>query len=660
MSKSKFFLALPTTLTHEQQEIWMEVEKELEKCFQPLGKRKTGYFWKGEKRPYARFSEFEARGFDFALKGGLQVRLISEFTESDPDVPCLTIKCYRDQTTDWVRFATQGLHGLRIVSPSDYQSKSAGERTYFSRLLYTPKQEKCARQRLDGFVVFKGPAGSGKSTIAIWRAVQIAMRSFDQGLEVPRILVTSFNNKLSESLGASLTELCRWYGRNRSLEAADYLANAITIRPVHKEAARVWHHASPSTFALGFRDFQIADAGNTLEEHLETARKQCDSHGITSFLPNEFLLNLFRFELDQPGMSKEYFVDGKFAFHNLHVRISRSEREEIWAIYEHFNAAMRKAKLLTFTRQATIAATCVDDRHRYDYVLIDEAQDLGKGQLVFLLNLLKPFGSMPFQRLTLFFDTAQAIYNPFFWPDDPFPIKAKNTLSASDMSTRSTYLDSSFRIPPRIARLSDRVKSCAHNSEKGGLTSSTREGVEGNVGWATPEILEDEQLMHIGLARNAETGVVPVHGYKGLECSKVVFHSSDEKLKYEWSVLVDRLHPDRETRVSLRRLYYDVMKVILEKGTTSAHEYVASWVDPMTSHLPSEKKPAVERAVKLFFSAVDRWLRLHYVGITRAQDALYFNIVPPNRKDWFPVTPLDDPLRAFLDSLIRNSERPLQ
>lgn len=141
------------------------------------------------------------------------------------------------------------------------------------------------------------------------------------------------------------------------------------------------------------------------------------------------------------------------------TRLAEPQRRMLWDIFERVRAALDDRRLVTPAAVFTLATKYPgeNDPHRYDNVVVDEAQDLSVPQLRFLAALASAGPN------SLFFaaDLGQRIFQP------PFSWKSLGV----DIRGRSQTLRINYRTSHQIRRKADRLRP----SELADLDSNAEE-----------------------------------------------------------------------------------------------------------------------------------------------------------------------------------------
>ena len=280
-----------------------------------------------------------------------------------------------------------------------------------------PTQRQWVERDYAGPARVSGSAGTGKTIVALHRAVFLARRHPDA-----RVLLTTFSDTLANALRTKLKRLIS--NEPRLAERLEVLSLRAIGDRLHK-------------FHLGL---PLLASQAQLDQALTDAARQVEGHKFShAFLASEWEQVVDAWQLE----SWEAYRDVKRL--GRKTRLSEAQRVLLWSIFERVHAALRAGKLLTpaamFTKVAAVLAA--SPMPVFDYVVVDESQDLGVPHLRFLAALggARPNG--------LFFagDLGQRIFQqPFSW-------KALGV----DVRGRSRTLQVNYRTSHQIRQQADRL-----------------------------------------------------------------------------------------------------------------------------------------------------------------------------------------------------------
>lgn len=280
-----------------------------------------------------------------------------------------------------------------------------------------PVQRELATKDYGGPARVTGTAGTGKTIVALHRAVYLARNNYNS-----RILLATFSNTLANALKSKLKIL---------LTSEPRLAEQIEIYSLTSISRRLYE--------LKFGKPQIAKR----DEIIDIIRNTSESVS-----ENKFPLRFIIAEWDQIVDDWQLKTWEEYRDVNRLGRktgLSENQRAVLWSIFGKVLTEMREQNLMT---DASIYGALAEDlaqnkNQPFDFAVIDEAQDINPSQLKFLAAL---GGSRP---NSLFFagDLGQRIFQlAFSW------------LSLGvDVRGRSRSLKINFRTSHQIRSQADRL-----------------------------------------------------------------------------------------------------------------------------------------------------------------------------------------------------------
>ena len=299
-----------------------------------------------------------------------------------------------------------------------------------------PSQREVVERRFTGPARVAGSAGTGKTVVAVHRAVRLARADARA-----RVLLTTFSQPLADALRPKVDLLA---GTNRAVAAR------VTVTP--------WMTLADELHQLAFgRRPRIASEAQVLNA-LHAAADACGVTGVS----DRFLLAEFNFVVDawQVPTAEVYAATPRLG---RRTRLGARQREQLWTVFSGARAALVAQGLTTwpavFAELTQLWAA--RDEKPFTHVVVDEAQDLGVPELR-LLSVLTASGGD-----SLFFagDLGQRIFQP------PFSWKGLGV----DVRGRATTLKVNYRTSHQIRAAADRLLPSAVHDVDG--AEEVRRGV---------------------------------------------------------------------------------------------------------------------------------------------------------------------------------------
>ncbi len=306
---------------------------------------------------------------------------------------------------------------FRVVTHVDELTRAMEDPWEKWAVFLHPAQREAVERQYSGPARVSGSAGTGKTIVALHRAAFLARSHPDA-----RVLVTTFSDPLANALRSKLRLLI---GHEPRLgERLDvYALDAIAMRLYERNLGKPVIASADLTREL------IAAAGAHTPGHRFSTR----------FLVTEWDEIVDAWQLDSWEAYRDVARLGR------KTRLPENQRSVLWTIFARVRSELAERGLITraelYSRLA--AHTASTDRRAFDFVVVDEAQDLSVAQLRFLgaLGAGRPDG--------LFFagDLGQRIFQqPFSW-------KALGV----DVRGRSRTLRVNYRTSHQIRSQADRL-----------------------------------------------------------------------------------------------------------------------------------------------------------------------------------------------------------
>lgn len=401
-----------------------------------------------------------------------------------------------------------------------------------------PDQRELVDRSFTGPARIGGSAGTGKTVVALHRAVSLTRRQPDA-----RVLLATFSDPLAEALRQRVRRL---------LQSEPRLAERLEVAALHAVAVRQYRaligHA-PAFASPADVDTLLAQAAAAVPGHgkpLVFLRAEWD-HIIDAWQIHDW--------------------EGYRTARRLgrQTQLSEAQRRTVWPVFAHVQEALAARALLTVPGfYAALAQAVATARTRpYDFLVVDEAQDLSVAQLRWLAAI----GAGRPESLFFAGDIGQRIFQqPFSW-----------LALGVDVRGRSRTLRVNYRTSHQIRAAADRllepvmtdvdgqkddrshtvsvfsgptpvVTACAdQDAEKTTVSQWLRDAVAGGV--APHEIgvfvrsdaeiaraqeavaaagLSDQRLEATTVSRSGAVSVSTMHLAKGLEFRAVAVMACDE------------------------------------------------------------------------------------------------------------------------------------
>ena len=260
------------------------------------------------------------------------------------------------------------------------------------QLFLHPQQRALVERRANGPMRVSGGAGTGKTVIAVHRAVELAKRDKVDGQE-PRILLTTYTRNLADDLRRQIAQLEPRLPFTEKLSEPGVMVSGLdrVARMILQQAgARISPIAQevigqPRGRVLTYPRENVWQEvltlmGDELPEKLRSA----------DFLESEYELIV----LPQRVTTLKQYL--RVRRPGRGVALDRSKRAVVWKAMERYRDRSADLGVTSFDEQLALAAAWLDQEaalgtpRPFRHVLVDEAQDLTPAHLQLLRALVEP------------------------------------------------------------------------------------------------------------------------------------------------------------------------------------------------------------------------------------------------------------------------------
>ncbi|HBK60745.1 MAG TPA: DNA helicase [Firmicutes bacterium] len=279
-----------------------------------------------------------------------------------------------------------------------------------------PAQRELVERSFNGPARVSGSAGTGKTVVALHRAVYLARSNPDA-----RVLLTTFSDTLAHALKAKLVSL---------ISNEPHLGERLEVHSMQAIGLRLYE--------LNFDRPNIVSAEIIEQLLLDAARETEVERFSRRFLLSEWLDVVDAWQLGTWQEYRDVLRLGR------KTRLPEKQRAALWAVFDRVQAGMKNRNLITYSQLfSQLASQFAGRPSPFEFVVVDEAQDVSVAQLRFLAAL----GTGRPNSLFFAGDLGQRIFQqPFSW-------KALGV----DVRGRSRTLRINYRTSHQIRSQADRL-----------------------------------------------------------------------------------------------------------------------------------------------------------------------------------------------------------
>lgn len=441
-----------------------------------------------------------------------------------------------------------------------------------------PSQRDLTDRTFAGPARVAGSAGTGKTIVAIHRAVRLARANPDA-----RILLASFSQPLADAMAKKLLVLAPETGG-----VVPRITTA-SFQGVAEQLYQLEHGVRPRI------------ATNTiLRDRLAASAKSALLKGFS----DRFLLSEWINVIDAWGMtSAEAYATVQRM--GRKSRLGPNQRERLWPVFASVRAALAAERFTTWAQVFNELADRLAGKTRkpFDHVILDEAQDLAPAELRFFAAL-SPAGA---DALFLAGDMGQRIFqHPFSWAQLGVDVRGRShTLKVCYRTSQQIRRAADHLLPP-VLRDVDGVEderrgivsvfdgpaptvTTAGTVEEEAKTVATTvaswlaEGIapaEIGIFVRTPDLVARARAALAGIGDADMITTAPMHLAKGLEFRGVVVMACDQGI-----LPLDVRIADAADEAELDEIYETERRLLYVAATRAREHLVLTGVSPESEYL---------------------------------------------------------------------------
>ncbi|MBB5034116.1 3'-5' exonuclease [Prosthecobacter vanneervenii] len=280
-----------------------------------------------------------------------------------------------------------------------------------------PDQRHSVERNYSGPARVSGSAGTGKTIVAVHRAVFLARNNPNA-----RVLLTTFSHILANSLRSKLRRL---------ISNEPRLAERLEVHSIEAIGSRL--------YKAHFGTANIASRSDILKIIAEASKAVAGHKFSSQFLLSEWEQIVDAWQLNTWESYRDVVRLGR------KTRLPEAQRALLWQIFENVRSQLAARKLVTVSEMFTKLAAAIhkDKNPPFDFAVVDEAQDIGIAHLRFLAAI----GAKRPDALFFAGDLGQRIFQqPFSW-----------LALGVDIRGRSRNLRINYRTSHQIRTQADRL-----------------------------------------------------------------------------------------------------------------------------------------------------------------------------------------------------------
>lgn len=444
-------------------------------------------------------------------------------------------------------------------------------------------------------ILIKGVAGSGKTTVALYRAKHLIDTQSNLFHEA-KVAIFTYNKTLVKYINAIKSQISGGYqAESEEINPTKPIGLNVFVTSFHK-----WAFAFIKANGRDLHGKTLM--GDSQKSFIEKSRLKFKTSGTNiSQKSSDFFMEEISWMKGKAFQSKDEYSDAKRTGRGTNDRVTKTDKETIWEIFSDYNSQLKINDLVDFDDYALICLDIINSNPDFEkpftHIIVDEAQDLSKAQILVISQIV----SEETRSISIIADAAQRIYKSgFTWSEVGLNVRGRT------IEFKTNYRNTIPIVKAAISLLSKETE----NEDFTEVTQARRGGEEPIVGyfsdWSEQCAYIIEQLRELKSTGNLSSTVILHRSHSGLRNIKYFLDSNS----FEAQELLRNEDIDYEsdsikicTLSSVKGLEFD--NVFIIDLNENIIPYPAGFIDTDDEfHISTER-------------------RLLYTSMTRARERLY-------------------------------------
>lgn len=282
-------------------------------------------------------------------------------------------------------------------------------------------------------IQIKGVAGSGKTTVALYRAKHLLDTQSNLFHEA-KVAIFTYNKTLVKYINAITPQI-----------SGGYQPDSDEIKPTKPKGMNVFV-TSFHKWAYHFIEKNGINLSKEIIENGSRRRiwKTISNHDQQSIIQNvkkkfflspianksvDFFIEEISWMKGQVFENKEEYLEAKRTGRGTSDRVTKMDKEIIWNIFTEYNTQLEILDKVDFDDYAILCLKIINSKPNFEkpfsHVIVDEAQDLSKAQILVITKIV----SDETKSISIIADAAQRIYKSgFTWSEVGLNVRGGRTI----------------------------------------------------------------------------------------------------------------------------------------------------------------------------------------------------------------------------------------
>ena len=278
-------------------------------------------------------------------------------------------------------------------------------------------------------IQIKGVAGSGKTTVALYRAKHL-LDTQSNLFQEAKVAIFTYNKTLVKYINAKTPQISGGYqAASEEIKPTKPKGLKVFVTSFHKWAYHfIEQNGIPLSKVVGNgRVFKTISG--TVQYNIVSAITVKYSTQNIATKTVDFFVEEIAWIKGKALQNKEEYFEAKRAGRGTNDRVTKADKETIWKIYTDYNNHLKANDQVDFDDYALLCLTIIGSNPNlqkpFTHIIVDEAQDLSKAQILVISQIV----SDETKSISIIADAAQRIYKSgFTWAEVGLNVRGGRTI----------------------------------------------------------------------------------------------------------------------------------------------------------------------------------------------------------------------------------------
>ncbi len=412
--------------------------------------------------------------------------------------------------------------------PNNLLCKKRNGVAMLKKIILRGEQKRVLFLPTKGPIQIKGVAGSGKTTVALYRAKHL-LETQNTLFQEAKVIIFTFNKALAAYIKAVSPYINGGYNKENdkispktpdglNVQVVNFHSWAYKFAGIkYNQTIKTWDQAKIINNII---NQMTSDASNILNKKPEFFQEEI------SWIKGK----LFK--------DKSEYLDAKRIGRGTSDRVTKKDKIVIWDLYTRYNTELKSRGMVDFDDYAILCLNKINNSPNftppYTHIIIDEAQDLNKAQILTISKIV----DRKTKSISIIADAAQRIYKSgFTWREVGI-----NVLGGRTTEFKKNYRNTVHIAKAALSLLSNEKDKAEFTEAKTALKGGSKPKVgyfgdfRGQMHWLATELSrlrENNEISNTIILHRTNAGLKNIDRFLSEYGYSTEFVKSSQPVNYE-------------------------------------------------------------------------------------------------------------------------------